>query len=99
MGVFLVNIYFRIQLLNYKDNYKIHTSTKYLYLSLQNGIFKVGFTQAIKILLTIIFFDFKSKNLLTIFEENHTKNTNLYIKVQNNSNRATGPLKIYRKNQ
>ena len=36
-------------------NYKIHTSTKYPYFSLQNGTFKVGFTQPIKILLTITF--------------------------------------------
>ena len=43
-------------------NYKIHTSTKYLYFSLQNGIFIVGFTQPIKILLTIMFLDLKKKH-------------------------------------
>ena len=35
MGVFQSNIYLNVSLLNYKLNYKIHISTKFLYFSLQ----------------------------------------------------------------
>ena len=38
MDAFKGKFYFHISLLNYKLNYKLHTSTKFLNFSLQNGM-------------------------------------------------------------
>ena len=70
-------------------NYEIHTSTKYLYFSLQNGIFKVGFTQPIKILLTIIFFDFKKTPCIYVkytlwIITGHKENLSVFSKLNKN---------------